>query len=181
MKTGTNRAAALVVLALAMGCASKQTTAETPAPAGATAGGSTAAADPPAAAGPAASAASPSAPPAPMATAAPPPERPFAHTALEAQSLIQGLIDDHIKPLWTCVNDWRAKKGDVHKAIVVDVGIDQEGHLLGITTPNVKKQGDLDPAVRDCMMGALRGLPFPRSHAGIITVRQTFSDVVVNP
>jgi hypothetical protein len=25
-------------------------------------------------------------------------------------------------------------------------------------------------------MGALHGLPFPRSHAGIITVRQTFTD-----
>jgi len=27
----------------------------------------------------------------------------------------------------------------------------------------------------------LHGLPFPRSHAGIITVRQTFTDVSVAP
>lgn len=107
-----------------------------------------------------------------------PKERPFAHTALEAQSLIQEQIDEHMTPLLKCVNDFRQKKGDPHKPVVVEVGIDQEGNLLGVTSPNIKK-GDLDPVMRDCMTTALRGLPFPKSHAGIITVRQTFSDVVV--
>ena len=76
--------------------------------------------------------------------------------------------------------DWRLKKNDAHKALVVDIGIDQEGNLLGITSPNPKK-ADVEPATRDCMMATLHGLPFPRSHAGVITVRQTFSDVSVQP
>jgi hypothetical protein len=106
------------------------------------------------------------------------PEKPFAKTALEAQSLIQEQIDAHIKPLWKCVEQLRKTKGDPHKAVVVDIGIDQEGNLLGVTTANAK-QGELDQATRDCMLAALHGLPFPRSHAGVITVRQSFTDEVI--
>lgn len=105
-------------------------------------------------------------------------ERPFAKTPVEAQALIQEQIDAHIKPLWKCVEQLRAAKGDPHKAVTVDIGIDQEGNLLGVTTANAK-QGDLDPTTRDCMFAALHGLPFPRSHAGVITVRQSFTDEVI--
>jgi hypothetical protein len=105
-------------------------------------------------------------------------ERPFAKTALEAQSLIQEQIGAHIKPLWKCVEQLRAAKGDPHKAVTVDIGIDQEGNLIGVTAANAK-QGDLDPTMRDCMLAALHGLPFPRSHAGVITVRQSFTDEVI--
>ena len=105
--------------------------------------------------------------------------RPFASTPLEAQSLIQEQVDAHMKTLWKCVADYRTRKGDPHKAVVVDVGIDQEGTLLGVMTPNAK-QGDLEPALRDCIFGTLHGLPFPRSHSGVITVRQTFTDVSVS-
>ena len=114
-----------------------------------------------------------------VGTAAPLP-RPFASTQLEAQSLIQEQIDSHMRPLWNCVADLRGKGGDPHKGVVVDIGIDQEGTLLGVKAPNPTK-GDLDPALRDCMLAVLHGLPFPRSHAGIITVRQTFTDVSVAP
>jgi hypothetical protein len=106
--------------------------------------------------------------------AATPAPRPFANTPLEAQSLIQEQIDGRMKVLWKCVGDYRTKIGDPHKPLAVDIGIDQEGTLVGVASPNPKK--DLDPVLRECMMGALRGLPFPRSHAGIITVRQTFKD-----
>ncbi len=105
-------------------------------------------------------------------------ERAFAKTAVEAQSLIQEQIDAHIKPLWKCVEQLRAAKGDPHKAVTVDIGIDQEGNLIGVTTANAK-QGGLDPTTRDCMFAALHGLPFPRSHAGVITVRQSFTDEVI--
>jgi hypothetical protein len=111
------------------------------------------------------------------AEASVPAPRPFASTPIEAQSLIQEQIDTRMKVLWKCVTDFRTKVGDPHKAFAVDIGIDQEGSLLGVASPNPKH--DLDPAVRACMMSALHGLPFPRSHAGIITVRQTFSDAVV--
>lgn len=81
--------------------------------------------------------------------------------------------------LWKCVEDHRKAKHEAHGAITVDIGIDQEGTLLGIIPPNPKKP--LDPALKDCMMAALHGLTFPRSHAGIITVRQTFQDQSIQP
>lgn len=108
-----------------------------------------------------------------------PPARPFASTPLEAQSLIQEQIDAHMKTLWKCVGDYRTKKGDPHKAVIVDVGIDQEGTLLGVMSPNAKQE--LDSSLRDCILGTLHGLPFPRSHSGVITIRQTFTDAVVSP
>ncbi len=104
---------------------------------------------------------------------------PFASTVIEAQSLIQEQIDAHMKTLWTCVNAYRATGGDPHKAVVVDVGIDQEGVLLGVTSPSTKS--GLDPVLKQCLFDGLHGLPFPRSHAGIITVRQTFKDQAVSP
>jgi hypothetical protein len=105
-------------------------------------------------------------------------ERPFAKTAVEAQTLIQEQIGTHIKPLWKCVEQLRTATGDPHKAVAVDIGIDQEGNLVGVTAANAK-QRDLDPTTRDCMFAVLHGLPFPRSHSGVITVRQTFTDELI--
>ena len=105
--------------------------------------------------------------------------RPFASTPLEAQSLIQEQIDAHMKTLWKCVGEYRTKKGDPHKAVIVDVGIDQEGTLLGVMSPNPKQE--LAPALRDCIFGTLHGAAFPRSHSGVITVRQTFTDAAISP
>lgn len=107
-------------------------------------------------------------------------ERPFAKTVLEAQGLIQEQIDSRMKVLWKCVDVYRSAKGDAHRAVVVDVGIDQEGTLLGVTTPS-GKGGDFDPTLKQCLWDGLHGLAFPRSHAGVITVRQTFSDASVSP
>jgi hypothetical protein len=107
-----------------------------------------------------------------------PPLKPFANTALEAQSMIQSQIDTRMKLLWKCVDAWRSKQPDPHKAFAVDIGIDQEGTLLGVTTTNLK-QGELEPSLRDCLMAGLRGLNFPRSHSGVITVRQTFQDSTI--
>jgi hypothetical protein len=110
--------------------------------------------------------------------AAPAVERPFASTPLEAQRMIQEQIDSRSSALWKCVEAYRTTSADAHKAIVVDVGIDQEGHLLGIAAAN-PKAGVLAPSLRDCLMGALRAAQFPRSHAGVIAVRQTFQDAAV--
>jgi hypothetical protein len=104
--------------------------------------------------------------------------RPFASTAGEATTIIQNLIEDHMKPLWQCVDAFRAAKGDPHRALTIDVGTDQEGSLLGITAAD-PKQHDLDPTLKDCMWKVLHGLPFPRSHAGVITVRQNFTDATI--
>jgi hypothetical protein len=110
-------------------------------------------------------------------SAAGPGERPFARSALEAQQIIESQIDAHSRQLWACVNDYRAKKKAPHKEVVVAIGIDEEGNLLGITSANGKH--GLDETLKQCLFSALHGLPFPRSHAGVITVKQSFNDVTV--
>jgi|ERR1017187_8077579 hypothetical protein len=106
-------------------------------------------------------------------------EHPFAKSIPEAQALIQEQIDAHMQTLWKCVDAYRAGKNDPHKGVVVDVGIDQEGTLLGVTSPS-SKQGELEPRLKQCLWDGLHGLTFPRSHAGVITVRQTFTDATVS-
>ncbi len=110
------------------------------------------------------------------AGAAGPPAKPFAHNAEEATSFIDDAITSRSNALVTCVNDARTRKKDVHAKIVVEVGIDEEGHLLGVKMPKGAKP---DKALVDCVLTALRGAPFPRSHAGVITVRRTFEDQAV--
>lgn len=105
-------------------------------------------------------------------------ERPFANSPVEAQSMIQSEIDGEITAVWKCVEDYRARMKDPHRDVLVDVGIDQEGILMAVTTATPRK-GDLEPALRDCLYGALRNLPFPRSHAGVITVRESLKDAAV--
>ncbi len=186
MRAGTIHGLALVLSGLVMACAGSKGSVETQAAGSGSAASAASTASAPSAApataagtgssGPAAAVQAAGA--ASQASAAAPQARPFAKTALEAQSLIQEQIDAHMKPLLVCVNAYRGKNGVPHQAVVVDIGIDQEGTLLGVVTPNPKK-GDLDPTLRDCLTATLHGLPFPRSHAGVITVRQTFTDVVV--
>ena len=154
MLPGTIRACSIAVLLFGMACGNSNPTAHTPSP-------STGALD----AG------------APTVDAAI--ERPFAKSIPEAQGLIQEQIDAHMATLWKCVDAYRANKNDPHKAVIVDVGIDQEGTLLGVTAPS-SKQGDLEPRLKQCLWDGLHGLPFPRSHAGVITVRQTFTDATVS-
>jgi hypothetical protein len=119
---------------------------------------------------------------APPPAASPPPappaasERPFAKTPLEAQTLIQQDIDARRKALWKCVEDLRKKVGDPHLTVTVDIGIDQEGHLIGVADT---KHGGIDPALQTCMTDILRLAPFPRSHTGVITVHQVFQDSTV--
>jgi hypothetical protein len=154
MLPGTIRAFSSAVLLLAMACGTSNPSAHTPGP-------------------------SPSATEAGAPAGDAPVEHPFAKSVLEAQTLIQTQIDAHMQTLWKCVDAYRATKNDPHKGVVVDVGIDQEGTLLGVTTPSAK-QGELEPRLKHCLWDALHGLPFPRSHAGVITVRQTFTDATVS-
>lgn len=105
-------------------------------------------------------------------------ERPFASSPVEAQSMIQSEIDGQIAALWKCVEDYRVRVKDPHRDVLVDVGIDQEGILMAVTTAT-PKQGEIEPALKDCLYTALRNLPFPRSHAGVITVRESLKDTAV--
>jgi hypothetical protein len=151
---GTKAMVSFVSLLLAMACGTSQKNADSP----------------PAAAGDAGAAAATSA-------SAAPAERPFAKNPVEATTLIQDVIQTKMKTLWKCVEDWRTKKGDPHAGIVVNIGIDQEGTLVGVASLNSKNE--LDPVLRECLYSTLKGLPFPRSHAGVITVKQSFEDTAV--
>jgi hypothetical protein len=152
MTRGRTRSAAWTALAILAGC-----------------GGSQARVDEPHAAPDAAAPAQPAAPPAAS-------ERPFAKTPLEAQTMIQHEIDAQREKLWKCVEGYRTKVGDPHLPVTVDIGIDQEGHLIGVADT---QHGSIDGALQGCLTGILRVAPFPRSHTGVITVKQVFQDAGV--
>jgi hypothetical protein len=116
------------------------------------------------------------------ADAAPPPprERPFAHSPTEATGIIQREIDVRMPALWDCVQAYRKANRDAHQTIVVNLGIDEDGNLLGVASGD-PKHGDVPMPVRRCILKALHDAAFPRSHAGIITVRQTFQDTAIYP
>jgi hypothetical protein len=109
-------------------------------------------------------------------SAAPPPAHPFAKNAVEATSMIDDAINSKANELTACVEDARKRRKDPHAKIVVQVGIDENGRLIGVEMPKGEKK---DKALSDCLLQALHGAPFPESHAGVITVRKTFEDKAV--
>jgi hypothetical protein len=105
-------------------------------------------------------------------------EKPFARSSLEASQLIDQAIDSRQKELAACAIAARKRKKDDHARIVLDIGIDQEGALLGVKMP---KGVPPDDELIKCAASALRSARFPRSSVGVITVKKTFEDVVVTP
>src|SRR5271169_3194740 len=106
----------------------------------------------------------------------PPPEHPFAATSLDATNMIDAAIDARAAQLVKCVEAARPRRKDPHAKILVEVGLDQEGHLLGVKPP---KGALADPDLYACAQAALQGANFPRSHAGIITVVKTFEEQAI--
>jgi hypothetical protein len=94
---------------------------------------------------------------------------------MQAQSMVQEQIDGQITVLWSCVKEFRRRVNDPKKEVLVDVAIDQQGLLTGVTTATPQK-GTLDAALARCLYAALHALPFPRSQGGIISVRESFAD-----
>jgi hypothetical protein len=103
--------------------------------------------------------------------------RPFAATAAEATDLINAAVDSRSSQLIECVAAARTRHKKPHARISFDVGIDQEGAFIGVKTPRGQKD---DPAFNDCVRSALASAPFPRSHAGVITVNRAFEDKLVH-
>jgi hypothetical protein len=104
------------------------------------------------------------------------PQRPFAENAQQATSMIDDVIALHVAELGQCVQDARIRRKDPHAKISVDLGIDQEGTLIGAKP---SKGQPADKELEGCFIKALSGAPFPKSRAGVITVTKTFSDQVV--
>jgi hypothetical protein len=106
------------------------------------------------------------------------PDKPFARSSLEASQLIDQAIDSRAKELAACAIAARKKRKDEHARVVLDIGIDQEGQLLGVKLP---KGTAPDDDLVTCVTSALKTARFPRSNVGVITVKKTFEDVVVAP
>jgi hypothetical protein len=90
--------------------------------------------------------------------------------------MIDAAIDARAASLVKCVEAARPKRKNPHAKILVEVGLDQEGHLLGVKPP---AGAQADPDLYACAQAALQGANFPRSHAGIITVVKTFEEQAV--
>jgi hypothetical protein len=110
---------------------------------------------------------------APVVDAGPPP-RPFAGSAAEATQLIQQALEKKMDGMNECVKQFRYRKHLAHERIEVAVGIDQEGHVLGVTLPKRKPDEELSK----CIQVAVKDAPFPKSHSGVITVTQSFEEMV---
>lgn len=103
-------------------------------------------------------------------------ERPMAKTSAEATALIDEAVNQRQPQLAKCVVEARERLKDAHAPLATEIGIDQEGMLIGVKTP---KGSTPDVKLNDCVRVALHGAPFPRSTAGVITVKKSFSDGVI--
>lgn len=101
-------------------------------------------------------------------------ERPFAGSAAEATQLITEAVDKKQEALAKCVQQYRFRKHLAHEKVSINIGIDQEGRLMGVTLPKGKDDKELSA----CAQNELRDVVFPRSHAGVITLTRTFQEMV---
>lgn len=100
--------------------------------------------------------------------------KPFAGSASEATQLITDAIDKKQGAVAKCVQEYRFRTHLAHEKVSVNIGIDQEGRLIGVTLP----KGKQDKELAECVQRELRDAPFPRSHAGVITITRTFEEMV---
>ncbi|WP_394844067.1 hypothetical protein LZC95_44315 [Pendulispora brunnea] len=103
-------------------------------------------------------------------------QRPFANTAQEATEFIDEALETRHVEVEKCVAAARERRKSPHAEIIVELGIDQEGTLIGVKGPKGQVH---DKVLFDCIRDALLGAPFPRSKAGVITLKKTFSDQVI--
>lgn len=100
-------------------------------------------------------------------------DRGFAGSIGEATQMINDLVDKRRDELKKCIAEFRMRKNLPREKVSIGLGIDQEGRLLGVTHKNKK-----DDQLTGCASEALKGLPFPKSHAGVITVSRTYEEIV---
>lgn len=100
-------------------------------------------------------------------------ERPFAGNVAEATEMISNVVDKKRTEVNTCIRAFRTRKKIPGERVAVSFGIDMDGRLLGVTA-----KGKEDDELKACIQGALKGAPFPRSQAGVITVTKTYGEIV---
>ena len=97
-------------------------------------------------------------------------EKPFAKNSVEATSMMDDAVEKKHKKINRCVDDYRKRTSAPMAKLVVKIGVDQEGNLIGVTS----KPADADAAARDCVRAALKNTAFPKSHAGVIEITKVF-------
>lgn len=102
------------------------------------------------------------------------PEKPFAKSAAEATQLITDAVDKKQAGIAKCVQQYRFRTHLAHDKVSVNIGIDQEGRLIGVTLPKNKEDKELTA----CVQAELKDAPFPRSKAGVITITRSFEEMV---
>ena len=123
-----------------------------------------------------ASASTASAPPAADASSPPAEAHPFAKDAAAAEAMIDDAIDSRHSAMDKCSADARKRWKDPHAKITFLIGIDQEGNVVGIKRPSKKDKNDEELLV--CVRAALKDAPFPKSHAGVITIKKSYEETL---
>lgn len=100
--------------------------------------------------------------------------RRFAKSSAEATDLIAHAVDARREPIARCVQEYRTRKNLAHEPVSIVIGISQQGRLLGVTLA----KGAFDQDLSTCVQDELRGVRFPESNAGIITVTKTYQELV---
>ena len=101
---------------------------------------------------------------------------PFAKDAAAAESMIDDAIDSRHNEMDKCSADARKRWKAPHAKITFLIGIDQEGNVVGIKRPSKKDKNDEE--LLTCVRAALRNAPFPKSHAGVITIKKTYEETL---
>lgn len=101
---------------------------------------------------------------------------PFAKDAAAAESMIDDAIDSRHSEMEKCSADARKRWKDPHAKITFLIGIDQEGNVVGVKRPSKKDKNDEE--LLTCVRAALRNAPFPKSHAGVITIKKTYEETL---
>lgn len=101
-------------------------------------------------------------------------EKPFAGSTAEATQMVSAAIDKHREGIYACVTSYRKRKNLAHARVEVQVGIDQEGNLLGATLG----KGKQDEELTSCVQKALANAPFPRSHSGVISFTKVYEEIL---
>ncbi len=104
-------------------------------------------------------------------------KRPFAANPQEATEYIDAAVETRRDDVERCVSAARERRKTPHAEISVELGIDQQGMLVGVKAPRGQPN---DKVFLECVRSALFGAPFPSSKAGVITLKKTFSDQVIN-
>lgn len=90
--------------------------------------------------------------------------------------MIDDAIDARHDDVDKCCIDARTRWKEPHAKITFLIGIDQEGNVIGVKRPSKKDKND--EALLTCVRAALKGAPFPKSHAGVITIKKTYEEAL---